>query len=221
MSEKAPHETVTRRLQILLRIKHPLLDPDEITRTLGIEPEETIARGPSVSRGVRRVHSDSYWLAELSFPSREEIAAEAVRLASQKSSFKVDTSKLQKLTAGLSDFTSPKLSTLKEQAAVKERAALEEHTSRRERAGVRSKTRPRGSKTEDDFDFGRIPAFQEFLLLTRLGALECHRDFFHRVRAEGGSVTLLVHRPDLAAPFTMSSELARRLAALEADLEID
>jgi hypothetical protein len=211
MRENAPHDAMTRRLQILLRIKHPALDPGEITQTLKIEPEETIARGPSVSRGVRRLHSESYWLAELSFPSRAELAAEAVRAASRKSSFKkADTSKLQKLTAGLSDFTSPKLSELGEHAAP--------HSRGRSRD---SRPRSRGVKEEDAFDFGRVPAFQEFLLLTRIGTLGAHQEFFRRIRAEGGSVTLLVHRPDLTAPFTVSAELARRLADLEIDLEID
>jgi hypothetical protein len=214
MSENPSRKSAARRLQILLRIKHPTLDPDEITRTLDIEPEETLSRGFSVSRGVRRVHSESYWLAELSFPSREEIAAEAVRAASRKLSAKADKSKLQALSASLQDFTSPKLSALKERAALKERRGLE-------RRADRSGSRSRPPKSEDTFDFGRLPAFQEFLLLTRLGTLEPHQDFFRRLRTEGGSVTLLVHRPNLAAPFTISAELARRLGELQIDLEID
>ncbi|HEX5420316.1 MAG TPA: DUF4279 domain-containing protein [Gammaproteobacteria bacterium] len=186
-----------------MRIKHPALDPDEITRALGINPEETISKGESVSRGVRRVHTESYWLAELSFPSKDEIVAEAVRAASQGLSFDVDTPKLRKLSAGLPDFTSPKLSSL------------------RERAGQRFDPNPAGDEIGAAFELGPNTVSQEFALLARLRKLKSHQAFFGRIRAEGGTVSLLLQRTHHDAPFTLTSELAHRLADLDIDLEID
>jgi hypothetical protein len=62
-----------RSLQLFLRIKHPSLDPREITRVLAIEPTQTIIAGTSVSSGgVRRLHSESYWIAELPAASLHE-----------------------------------------------------------------------------------------------------------------------------------------------------
>jgi hypothetical protein len=51
--------------QVFLRIRHPTLDPREITRALTIEPLQTVACGSSVEGAVRRVHSESYWIAQL------------------------------------------------------------------------------------------------------------------------------------------------------------
>lgn len=63
-----------RGLQLFLRIKHPSMDPREITRVLAIEPAQTITAGTSVSSGgVRRLHSESYWIAELPVTSMREI----------------------------------------------------------------------------------------------------------------------------------------------------
>jgi hypothetical protein len=53
-------------VEMFLRIQHPTLNPDDITEELGIEPEHTVHAGPASSRsGVRRLHSESYWLARL------------------------------------------------------------------------------------------------------------------------------------------------------------
>lgn len=52
--------------QLFLRIKHPVLDPDEVTETIGLQPEHAVKAGRSVSRsGVERLHSESYWIASL------------------------------------------------------------------------------------------------------------------------------------------------------------
>lgn len=53
-------------MELFLRIQHPTLNPDDITEALGIEPEHTVHAGLAASRsGVRRLHSESYWLARL------------------------------------------------------------------------------------------------------------------------------------------------------------
>lgn len=62
-------------MEMFLRIKHPTLDPDTITETLGLEPEECIKVGTSASKtGGRRLHSESYWIADLTVPSLAELA---------------------------------------------------------------------------------------------------------------------------------------------------
>ena len=54
------------RPQLFLRIKHPSLDPTDITQAIGIDPEHAAKAGPDVSTiGVRRLYSESYWLAAL------------------------------------------------------------------------------------------------------------------------------------------------------------
>lgn len=58
--------------QLLLRIKHPSLDPADITRATSLEPEHSIKAGTDVSAtGVRRLFSESYWLAPLASPLPE------------------------------------------------------------------------------------------------------------------------------------------------------
>ena len=53
-------------VEIFLRIKHPSMDPANITEKLGIEPEHAVHAGLAASRsGIRRLHSESYWLARL------------------------------------------------------------------------------------------------------------------------------------------------------------
>lgn len=57
-------------LELFLRIKHPAIDSATITQTMGLEPDEFIDVGTSSSAaGVRRVHSESYWIAQLKFHS--------------------------------------------------------------------------------------------------------------------------------------------------------
>lgn len=54
--------------RIHLRVKHPKLDPSEITRTLAIEPEHTLDAG----RGAASSAAESYWIAPLAFSNYEE-----------------------------------------------------------------------------------------------------------------------------------------------------
>jgi len=55
--------------QLSLRIKHPSMDPAEISKELGIEPEHSFRAGQSrrSKTGVApaAVHTESYWLAPL------------------------------------------------------------------------------------------------------------------------------------------------------------
>jgi hypothetical protein len=59
--------------QLSLRIKHPSIDPAEISKELGIEPEHSFRAGqPRHSKsglGIAAVHTESYWLARLSSAS--------------------------------------------------------------------------------------------------------------------------------------------------------
>jgi hypothetical protein len=53
-------------LQLFIRIKHPSLAPAEISNLLDMEPEEAVAAGlGESSTGVRRLHSETYWIARL------------------------------------------------------------------------------------------------------------------------------------------------------------
>lgn len=62
------------RIRLFLRIKHPDIDPAEISRALEVEPEHAHQAGATVSSsGVRKIHSETYWLAELPVSSVKEL----------------------------------------------------------------------------------------------------------------------------------------------------
>jgi hypothetical protein len=66
MKSSPQPKSVEPTFQLFLRIKHPVLDPDEVTEAIGLQPEHAIKAGRSVSRsGVERLHSESYWIASL------------------------------------------------------------------------------------------------------------------------------------------------------------
>jgi hypothetical protein len=49
-----------------LRIRHPSIDPGEITRVLGLEPAHAWAAGsPRAESAARGTHAESYWFAPL------------------------------------------------------------------------------------------------------------------------------------------------------------
>jgi len=50
--------------QLFLRIRHPTMDPREVTKALAIEPIQTVACGSAV---------ESYWIAELPTASMHEL----------------------------------------------------------------------------------------------------------------------------------------------------
>ena len=49
------------------------MDPREITHALAIEPIQTLACGSSVEGAVRRLHTESYWIAELPTSTMHEL----------------------------------------------------------------------------------------------------------------------------------------------------
>jgi hypothetical protein len=73
MTARPQQQRLPESPQLFLRIRHPALDPQEITRALAIEPIQTVACGSSVEGVVRRVHSESYWIAQLPTASMREL----------------------------------------------------------------------------------------------------------------------------------------------------
>ena len=63
-------------VQLSLRIRHPAMDPNEISTAIGVEPEHCFKAGDartSSSRGRRAgQHSQSYWLAPITAESWAE-----------------------------------------------------------------------------------------------------------------------------------------------------
>jgi hypothetical protein len=68
-------------VQLFLRIKHPSIDPREISKMMDIEPEHAVQAGQSISaKGKRTLHSESYWIAQLPTPAFPvAISAEALQ----------------------------------------------------------------------------------------------------------------------------------------------
>jgi hypothetical protein len=62
-----------------LRIRHPSMDPREVTRALGLEPAHSWAAGsprdPDDPDAPRGNHRDSYWLAALGEPLLRSLTA--------------------------------------------------------------------------------------------------------------------------------------------------
>jgi hypothetical protein len=58
----------TMPARIHLRVKHPKLDPKEITRILSMTPEHTLEAG----RHASSLAAESYWIAPLTFSRMEE-----------------------------------------------------------------------------------------------------------------------------------------------------
>ena len=69
MEARELSSTEATPLQLSLRIRHPSIDPDEISRALGLEPEHSFKAG--ASRGPRSSghHTQTYWLAPASVES--------------------------------------------------------------------------------------------------------------------------------------------------------
>jgi len=150
-------------MQLFLRIKHPSMDPATISQALGIEPEQAIAAGTDVSStGVRRLHSESYWIAKLPMASIIELTG----------SF---------------------------QAGISLEPAL---VSKEGLAALRGATG------------------QDVRLLALLERFEAHEEFFDRINADGGSITLIVDRGEENQPVVLKRAL-RKLAGLGIALEVD
>src|SRR5689334_19158398 len=57
-------EQAVRPFQVSLRVRHPSLDPAEISKALELEPEHCFGAGEPRHEGGRRgVHPQTYWLA--------------------------------------------------------------------------------------------------------------------------------------------------------------
>jgi hypothetical protein len=154
--------------QLFLRIKHPSLDPASISEALGIEPEQAIAAGSALSSaGVRRLHSESYWIAKLPTPSIRQLA-ERLR---------------ERLGEGLLSDALPPLS-------------------------------------KDDLLATMGATEQDVRISMRLKRFEPHKEFFERINAEGGSITLIVDRGESLDPVVLKHSL-KKLAELGIALEVD
>jgi hypothetical protein len=67
------------RVEFFLRVKHPTIDPKEITERLELTPEYANMAGAAVSAsGVKKLYSESYWLASIPIPSWKDLAAKVV-----------------------------------------------------------------------------------------------------------------------------------------------
>jgi hypothetical protein len=57
-------------VQLFLRIKHPTIDPKLLTDVLQMKPDHAVSAGESIAaNGNRKLHSESYWIAQLSLSS--------------------------------------------------------------------------------------------------------------------------------------------------------
>jgi hypothetical protein len=67
MEARKASEPAATPIQLSLRIRHPAIDPDEISKSLGLEPEHYFRAGDSRSaRALGRFagrHTQTYWLA--------------------------------------------------------------------------------------------------------------------------------------------------------------
>jgi hypothetical protein len=161
MKSTARQSASSAPARIHLRIKHPKLDPNEITKTLAIPPEHTLEAGRSASSsGVERLHAECYWIAPLEFPSYDD----PWLMGHPKEGIARDTS------------------------------------------------------------IGQISALQmmahEAVIALALRQLQSQHGFFHRIREEGGSATLLI-TTDKPGSMTIQPSLARKLADTGLSLELD
>jgi hypothetical protein len=69
MKAKPEPKTEAPAFRVTLRIRHPSIDPAELSREFGIEPLHSFRAGdirPAASRGSGSAcHAESYWLADL------------------------------------------------------------------------------------------------------------------------------------------------------------
>jgi len=68
-----------RPFQFSLRIRHPSIDPAELSREFGVEPEHSYRAGeqraPRSVAAKSSLHTESYWLASLDpFDSQQEVS---------------------------------------------------------------------------------------------------------------------------------------------------
>ena len=70
MGARQQSEAAATPIQLSLRVRHPAIDPEEISAALGLEPEHCFKAGDSrVVRSASRTtgrHTQTYWLAPIS-----------------------------------------------------------------------------------------------------------------------------------------------------------
>jgi hypothetical protein len=101
------------------------MDPREITRTLAIEPIQTLACGASVEGAVRRLHTESYWIAELPTTSMHELTERYRGGTRELSTLNLNKEDLLSLLGG-SEWDTRILLQLRELQAEKPRALLQQ-----------------------------------------------------------------------------------------------
>jgi hypothetical protein len=94
MKSSARQRLPAEPTRIHLRVKHPKLDPSEITRTLSIDPEHTLA----AKRGAAASAAEAYWIAPLSFSSFEGPWGDLDERASEEPASRFNLSAVQMLS---------------------------------------------------------------------------------------------------------------------------
>jgi hypothetical protein len=62
-ARRLANESVAQ-VELSLRIRHPTIDPDEISAELGVKPEHCFKSGDP-AQGRRGLHTQTYWLADI------------------------------------------------------------------------------------------------------------------------------------------------------------
>jgi hypothetical protein len=69
MKARALEDSDELAFELALRIRHPSIDPDALSRELGLEPSHTFRAGqlrePRSSASPASVHAESYWLGSV------------------------------------------------------------------------------------------------------------------------------------------------------------
>lgn len=125
MTARPQQQSDSEEPQMFLRIRHPTLDPREITQALAIEPLQTVACGSSVEGAVRRLHSESYWIAQLPSSPMRELASKYRASVRDLSPLAMQKEDWPALTGG-SEWDHRILLQLKELVAEKPRAFLQQ-----------------------------------------------------------------------------------------------
>jgi hypothetical protein len=97
---QARPETASDLFQLSLRVRHPSIDPVEISRELGLEADHSFRAGeprrPASTLGSAAVHTQSYWLARMDptiWPGSPQIhpAIQTAMMVSGREQFRVGT----------------------------------------------------------------------------------------------------------------------------------
>ncbi|HEU5314744.1 MAG TPA: DUF4279 domain-containing protein [Chloroflexota bacterium] len=69
--------------RVSLRVLGEDLDPDAVTRALGVAPSDSLRRGDPVTRGARRVHAIGLWSWDAGAPATAPLAEHLARIAAR------------------------------------------------------------------------------------------------------------------------------------------